>query len=106
MTDELPLSAVTLELHAADIESKVAPLGAALLTLPKNVAESLLSDFLSSLDNLRAEVCPASDGATPGTSNRVIRLQLVGLDECIAAALRAVELNRLGHGNTPVVGDA
>lgn len=87
-----PDLAVTAELGS--LRESLDSVGSCLSALPEDAAKRIGEEILRLLDSGALNVAVFPDGATTGAGDRVIRLRVaVGLDELIASACRAAEVD-------------
>ena len=67
--------------------------GDRLSALPEESAKRLCDELLRLLDGGALNVTVLPDSAAPGAGDRVIRLRIIGLDELLATACRAAEID-------------
>lgn len=97
----MALNTLRLEIDTAATAERMNAFVAQLSALPKEVAERVGDMFFRLLDGGALHVAEASRSAASGTGDRVVRMRIGGLDELIAAALRAGEPDFVSHGNSP-----
>jgi len=90
-----------LEIDTAAVAERLNAFCTQLSTLPEKAAELAGDVFLRLLDGGALNVAISPLSAATGTDDRVVRLRIVGLDELIAAALRAGEPDFVSHGDSP-----
>ena len=97
----MALNTLRLEIDTAATAERMNAFVAQLSALPEEVAERARDVFLRLLDGGALHVAVSPLSATPGAGDGVVRLRIGGLDELIAAALRAGEPDFVSHGNSP-----